>query len=770
MEQRSTDSSARHFLAHSQNKAGNSEPLSVHLTRVANRAAEFAEPCGAAEEARIAGLLHDLGKYGDLFQRRLEGKEHGIDHWSAGAWEALSRCHLIAAALAIQGHHIGLQQASKSRLAELEPRYCAAHAQPLRVSGTHDRIIERVHADDIPIDSLQPAPGMYSGLEPGTCCASMLDVRLLYSALVDADYIETAAHFDRPSNLPPAPPLSPGVALSILRTHAQSLRTGSNANDTVNDIRSALFAACCHAGAQPTGLFTLTAPTGAGKTLAMLAFALSHALRHGLRRIIVVLPYLTLTEQTATVYETVFGARPELGSFERYVIEDHSLAGTRHVASQEPEEPDLDGAHARGRMGEAPTWDAPVVITTSVQMLESLFASRPKPCRKLHYLPQSVILFDEVQTLPLGLAIPTLATLSHLAERYGSTVVFSTATQPAFSHLDQHVRSYGTAGWAPGEIVPEHRAFSTAMKRRVSVQWPDGEHSTWPRVAEEMLNHGEALCVVNLKRHAAALFSVLSRLDQDGLFHLSTNMCARHRQDVLREVRARLEEGRPCRLVATQCVEAGVDLDFPCVLRALGPLDAIAQAAGRCNRNGKLDLGLVRIFVPEDEGYPDESYQRATSITRALLRASGPEGPNLQDPATYEHYFRTLYDLSQPEKSKEQLLEALRQQDFQEVSRLYRVIPSDAVNVVVPYDQSAFDALASAAAEGTVDWRWMRIARQHSVSIFRPRPEDPSFSHMNSVILAGGAQSEQWFLWNQRDSYDEHTGLVVPTTSRSLIA
>jgi CRISPR-associated helicase Cas3 len=597
----------------------------------------------------------------------------------------------------------------------------------------------------------------------------MLDVRLLYSALVDADYIETAAHFDRPSTLPPAPPLSPGVALSILRTYAQSLRTSSNANDTVNDIRSALFAACCHAGAQPTGLFTLTAPTGAGKTLAMLAFALSHALRHGLRRIIVVLPYLTLTEQTATVYETVFGTHAELGTFERYVIEDHSLAGTRHV-TEEAEEPDLDGAHVRGRMGEAPTWDAPVVITTSVQMLESLFASRPRPCRKVHYLPQSVILFDEVQTLPLGLAIPTLATLSHLAKTYGSTVVFSTATQPAFTHLDQHVRRYGTAGWAPCEIVPEHRAFFTSMKRRISLEWPNGEHSTWPQVAEEMLNHGEALCVVNLKRHAAALFSVLSSLDQDGLFHLSTNMCALHRQDVLRKVRARLEVGQPCRLVATQCVEAGVDLDFPCVLRALGPLDAIAQAAGRCNRNGRLDLGLVRIFVPEDEGYPDASYQRATSITRALLRASGPEGPSLQDPATYEHYYRTLYDLSQPEKSKEQLLEALRQQDFQEVSRLYRVIPSDAVNVVVPYDQSAFDALASAAAGGNVDGRWVQTAHQHSVSIFKPRADDPVFSCMSSVILVGGAHSEQWFLWNGPDGYDERVGLIVPSTSRCIIA
>jgi len=239
---------------------------------------------------------------------------------------------------------------------------------------------------------------------------------------------------------------------------------------------------------------------------------------------------------------------------------------------------------------------------------------------------------------------------------------------------------------------------------------------------------------------------------------------------VLRAVRARLEAGQPCRLVATQCIEAGVDLDFPRVLRALCPLDAIAQAAGRCNRNGRTDSGLVRVFVPEDESYPDETYRRATSVTRSLLLAAGPDGPDLQDPDTYNHYYRALYDLSQPEKSGTLLRDALTRQDFPEVSRLYRLIPKDAINVVVPYDQPEFAKLASMAGHSEVDRQWIHNARPHSVSIFKPEPGDPVFSYVSAVTIAGGSQSNEWYLWCDPNSYDSLLGLVIPSTSRCTIA
>jgi len=757
------------YLAHSRNLTGEPEPLRVHLARVAERAAEFGQPFGASIEARIAGLLHDVGKYGDLFQRRLEGKEHGIDHWSAGAWEALDRYHMngIAAALAIQGHHIGLQAASPDHLRELEPQRCALRIRPRRLSGPHDEVVARMSVDGLPLPKAGDAASIYSGRE--SHCAGMLDVRLLYSALVDADYIETAAHFEGASTTPPLP-LNAANALTILTRHIQSLRFGSGSAADINGIRESLLQTCLSAGIQPPGLYTLTAPTGAGKTLAMLAFALSHALHHGLRRIVVVLPYLTIIEQTARVYEGVFGACAGFRPYERYVVEDHSLAGTHTMALHDSFENDLDDEGERSRMAEARTWDAPIVITTSVQMLESLFANRAGTCRKLHYLPRSVILFDEVQTLPLALAIPSLATLSHLSKAYGSTVVFSTATQPAFAHLDVHVRTMGGPGWRPTELVPNHDRLFEAVRRRVRVEWPRGDKLSWTDVAEYMASRHAVLCVVNMKRHAAELFATLAATQEEGAFHLSTNMCPLHRHDVLSEVQTRLREGRPCRLVATQCVEAGVDLDFPVVLRALGPLDAITQAAGRCNRNGSQDCGTVRVFVPENEDYPGGEYQRATSITRALLQRSGPEGPDLNDPSTFKQYYRMLYDLSQPEKTKEQLRDALRRHDFPEVARLYRVIPRDAVNVVVPYDPSAFERLVSAAESAPVDSRWLTSARRHAVSVYRPQPGDPLFSFVSAVTLSGKTSSDQWFLWKGPDGYDRRLGLIVPSASQCLIA
>ncbi len=764
-----TGAECKGYWAHSRNSEGYPDLLCVHLSKVSERAAEFAWPYGAESEARIAGLLHDVGKYGTLFQRRLQGKEHGIDHWSAGAWEVLRNLNVdgIAAALAIQGHHIGLQAASRDHLSELEPSRCSRSVHPLRLAGPHEEVVARMQADGLSVAAERNTRSLYAGIESAS--AGMLDVRLLFSALVDADYLETEAHFGGQVQSPSLK-LDPEYALSALHSYMRSLQTNSDADERINGARRALFEACCAAGSNPQGLYTLTAPTGSGKTLAMLAFALSHALRHGLRRLVVVLPYLTVIEQTARVYRAVFDGHARLGDYDRYVIEDHSMAGTRRSSVSCDGQLDLDSPRVRSRMLETSTWDAPVIITTSVQFLESLFAHRPGPCRKLHNLARSVVVFDEVQTLPLGLAIPTLATLSRLSEAYGTTIVFSTATQPAFAHLNEHVRCLGGSGWSPSEIVPDHRSFARSSARRIRVEWPCAGHSTWETVAEAMMGHSQALCVVNLKRHATRLFTALHALDQEGCLHLSTNMCPVHRQDVLREVRQRLSLGQPCRLVATQCVEAGVDLDFPYVLRALGPLDSIAQAAGRCNRNGRQSLGLVRIFIPEGEAYPNAAYQRATSVTRAMLQAAPRGELDLHDPDVYERYYAMLYDLSRPDRSKEQLVDAIQRQDFPQVAQLYRVIPGDAVNILVPYDELAFEDLRAATQEGEVGLRWIASARPHAVSIFRPASDDPAYSLISLVTLTGGATSEQWFLCTSREAYDERTGLMMPSTSRCLIA
>lgn len=344
----------------------------------------------------------------------------------------------------------------------------------------------------------------------------------------------------------------------------------------------------------------------------MLAFALAHAARHGLKRIILAVPYLTIIEQTACIYRSIFAAHPGFGK--GYVLEHHSMAGLgeeRH--NQDNEGKGNEPTHTeRQRRLLAQNWDAPIVLTTNVQLLESLFSNRPGACRKLHNLMESVILFDEAQSLPQALAVPTLAALSHLSAAYRTSVVFATATQPAFDTLDDAVSKFAVSGWKPGQIVEHHAPMFKTLKR-VEVTWPEiGQETDWDALAARLHATDRVLCVVNLKRHALALMDALK--DEASVFHLSTNLCPEHRRTVLDEVRKQLAAtGAPCRLISTQCVEAGVDVDFPEVFRAFGPVEAVAQAAGRCNREGRLSgMGRVTVFDPAEDGTWRRRYPTAS--------------------------------------------------------------------------------------------------------------------------------------------------------------
>jgi CRISPR-associated helicase Cas3/CRISPR-associated endonuclease Cas3-HD len=759
------------YFAHSAPIREGWEPLRDHLRDVAETAARFASRFGAGDEARLAGLLHDLGKYSDLFTRRLEGLEHGLDHWSAGARAALDQgAPGTAAALAIQGHHVGLQSPDALRELGNFQRFAAHRPPGVRVTEADvPLLVQRLQEDGLSVPRL--ASSIYSSRQPRA--AAMLDVRMLFSALVDADFLETEAHFQgaaagRKEYRSPGPELRPAEALALLDAEVARLAAQSRSAAAVAGLRADLLRACRDAGALPPGLFTLSAPTGAGKTLAMLAFALHHAIAHGLSRIVVAVPFLSIIEQTVKVYRELLG--PPFG--DSYVLEHHSLAGTRGTSGSTPDDDGQGEAELTARRL-AENWDAPLVVTTSVQLLESLFANRPSACRKLHRLAGSVILLDEVQTLPPPLAVATLATLSHLAARYGSTVVFATATQPAFDCLDERVRQVAATGWAPREIVPPSlRLFERA--RRVAVQWDVDTPCSWEPIAGELAGTGTALCIVNLKRHAQELASLLLARGVPGLYHLSTNLCPAHRERVLSEVRQRLDRRLPCLLISTQCVEAGVDLDFPLVLRAFGPLDAIAQAAGRCNRNGLLPgVGTVRVFLPEDERYPAGGYQQAADATRLLLKALGPGGMDLQSPELFDRYYRTLYDQTgrsaeaQGKKEKE-LHHAIGLQSFVETAARYRLIDQDAVNVLVPYDPETFqDLVADLKGAGRLTSRWVRRARPHTVNLYRPKDDDP-IGHFLQPALVGrkGEEPKDWFILLDETLYDrDFFGLTRPTES-----
>ncbi|MDD2252470.1 MAG: CRISPR-associated helicase Cas3', partial [Dehalococcoidales bacterium] len=667
------------YLSHLDRRSGRKEKLYDHLRLVANRAEEYASAFEASEEAYLAGMLHDLGKYGALFQKRLKGEVSGIDHWSLGAWTALQNYRYIAAALSIQGHHIGLQASNKHSLLNMNPKkLLVQHPLGLMLSEADtSNLLRLLENDSLLLPSFNnSSKSLYPTITQ--TAAGMLDVRMLFSALVDADYIETEALFQmdeygnrqyRENGLA----LEPDRVLNWLRAYVSNLASNSSVSFSVQKMRSELFNACLQAATRPQGLFTLTAPTGSGKTLSMLAFALAHAVKYNLRRIVIVVPYLNIIEQTVKVYHQFLRQHMTSDELEKYILEHHSLSGIH------PHDNLLIGDDNYEKPLLTENWDAPIVITTNVQLLESLFSNRPSACRKLHRLASSVILFDEVQTLPVSLAIPTLATLSHLAERYQSTIVFATATQPAFSHLHEFVSKHCAQGWQPQEIFSE-KGDLFDLSKRVNVNWPDGT-ITWEKLAAKLMTYRQVMCVVNIKRHAKSLFEILAKNDDQGIFHISTNMCPAHRLEVLEKVRKLLDSGKTCRLISTQCVEAGVDIDFPVVYRALGPLDAIAQAAGRCNRNGRLVSGEVHVFKPQAEAgrlpYPDLAYAQATDVTSMLLQQLRPDGIDISDPSIFTRYFCQLYSIKgigTEDNFNEPLYNAIARQDFEEVAQQYRII------------------------------------------------------------------------------------------------
>ncbi len=509
------------IYAHSANPAGRWHLLKDHLAAVGALAKEHAGAAPWSDEAALAGLLHDLGKYAERFQARLQGKDAGLDHWSQGAWVALSQHRAIADALAIQGHHIGLQRGGSSALCGIAPdKLAVRHPQNLQLSDSDtDRLVQRAQADGIQLDK-PPTTAISLQGSFAQAVAAMLDVRLLFSCLVDADFLDTEAHFDgdakgkRPRVAGPALDAQAGLD-ALNRYMSERIRAGTQAETQVLAAREALWRASGNAAPAAPGVFTLTAPTGSGKTLAMLRFALEHAATHNLKRIVLAVPFLTVIEQAAREYRQVFADFPD-----NFVLEHHSLAGL----GEESEKRDAEGMQVRQRRLLAENWDAPIVLTTNVQLLESLFSNRPSSCRKLHNLMEAVILFDEAQSLPEFLK-PILGALNLLTCHYGVTVLLSTATLPALArqeYFDPRISIAGLDGvrelMQSGPHVDDPDELYRDL-RRVRVRLPaDWRARTgWEDFATELAAHPSVLAIVNTRRHAATLHALLPK----GTLHLS---------------------------------------------------------------------------------------------------------------------------------------------------------------------------------------------------------------------------------------------------------
>jgi CRISPR-associated endonuclease/helicase Cas3 len=640
------------YYAHSRNENGQRHDLVAHLRAVAERASGFAEGFGGAELAHRLGMWHDLGKFNPEFQgylRRCEAdpkaKGSGPDHKGAGA--QLCRQRLGPLSLLIQGHHGGLKTPTDFE------KWFAERSKGPALRESLDLARREIPDLDPPARPALP-PHVRDPL------TAEFFMRMLFSALVDADHLDTEAHFQAAKSALRGTDVSLEELWGRFGRYHREL--GGDGEGIVDEVRREVYEACLGAAEKPPGLFRLTVPTGGGKTLSGMAFALRHALRHGLERVIVAVPYISITEQTAGVYRRAFADASGGDDAASVVLEHHS--GARGDADDEG---DFHREQEWARLA-AENWDARIIVTTTVQLFESLFANRTSPSRKLHRLARSVIILDEAQALPAHLLSPALDVLRQLCDHYGATVVVSTATQPAFEEIPQFRELPAT------EIVPDSARHFAALKR-VEYEWRTDPKLSWDEAAELMRGQRQALAVVNTKKDALALLDALG--DREAL-HLSTSLCGAHRRRVIEEVKGRLKAGEPCRLVSTQVIEAGVDLDFPLVLRALGPLDSIIQAAGRCNREGRLERGRVIVFEPAEGGLPPGAFKLGAQATRTLL---GRGEPDPDDPDTCRDYFRGLLQLLDLDA---RAIQKLRERfEYPEVSRLFRMIEEDTVGVVV---------------------------------------------------------------------------------------
>ena len=664
------------FFAHSGLESDRSDwqPLSEHLRNVARLASEFAAAFGASDCGYAAGALHDLGKYTTDFQRRLEGHSIRVDHATRGAMVAVERYGALGRLLAygIAGHHAGLangaeageRTALRDRLRGVGlPELLAGWDQEITLPALDRMGLHRLKAHSPERASFQLA----------------FLARMLFSCLVDADYLDTEAYYDgiegRTSHRD-----APVPSLEDLRKQLDTYLSRFKAGTPVNRIRADVLRHVRQQSDLAPGLFSLTVPTGGGKTLASLAFALDHAIRHGLRRVIFVIPFTSVVEQNADVFRTALGP---LGS--AAVLEHHSA----FVAPTPPrDEPERYQAQEKLRLA-MENWDAPIVVTTAVQFFESLFAARPSQCRKLHNIADGVVILDEAQTLPLKFLRPVVAAIDELARNYRSSVMLCTATQPALNSPDFKGGLEGVR-----ELGPDPRAtFRQLARVRVKhVGVLDDVQLTAALRARR-----QVLCIVNNRRHARAVYQSLA--DMPGSRHLTTLMCARHRRKVLADVRGMLDRGEPCRLVATSLIEAGVDVSFPQVFRAEAGLDSIAQAAGRCNRSGEwsVDESEVSVFSNASDNWaPPPELRQFAQAAREVLRNCGDDPLS---PHAIEAYFQQLYwQKGNGELDAANLMGLVQNSridslPLETLAVKFRMIDSLQMPVIVPYDDEARDAL-----------------------------------------------------------------------------
>lgn len=700
------------FFAHIRDD-GRQQTILEHLNGTADLAEAFAAEFDEAAQGRLIGLAHDIGKYSTDFQKRLFGAPIHVDHSTAGAFACWQQRQGYAA-FAVAGHHSGLPDGG-SRTGS---------------NGSLQSRIQKAAKGEIPCcdawktEVTLPDPPCHDFSDP---LDAVFFTRMLYSCLVDADFLDTEAFMEGTARKSPAADIS-----LLYRRLQQYISPWFPPESPLNVQRCEALTRCIREGERnEPGLFTLTVPTGGGKTVASLAFALSHAKRNNMKRIVYVVPYTSIIEQTADVFREILG--------EENVLEHHSNVIFDISQEASPETVRLAKA--------TENWDMPVIVTTAVQFFESLFSNRSSKCRKLHNLSNCVIVFDEAQMIPISCLQPCVYSIAELVKHFKSTAVLCTATQPSLERIFQIY----LPGVSPKELCPKEDFHWDAFKR---VTFRRSGQQTWEQIAVKMNMLPQALCIVNSRKNAGTLYELLNK---DGSFHLSTLMCPTHRRRILEEIRRRLKNGLPCRVVSTSLIEAGVDVDFPAVFREEAGLDSILQAAGRCNREGTRpkESSIVTIFKSEAPVPP--LFGKCTDIGRRVLEKHDcPDAPE-----AIREYFNELMALSGTDaQDKYKIIQLIKNAffPFQSIAERFHMIDSAAKTIIVPMDNQARDAVDKYLA-GKINRALMQKLGQYSVEVF------PGHYRELNTVGAITVVGENMAVLDDLSLYSEQIGLSLKADS-----
>ena len=698
------------YVAHLQEER--EQTIKEHLEGTAKLSGEFAKKFGKEEWGYCCGYLHDIGKYSVEFQHKIrENGNEQIDHSTAGAKVCVEKGGLYPImSYCIAGHHAGLPNYGSFQDGGFESTLMGRMKKTLKDYSAYQ--------DEIEIPKVTTVPIAYGETKNPDFSLSVF-IRMLYSCLVDADFLDTEA-FMKKGEIKRDTGESIEILLQKLEKYVSKWLLNKEIN-TVNGRRTEILRNCLEAGKREKGLFRLTVPTGGGKTVASLAFALRHAVHNNMDRIIYVIPYTSIIEQNAQIFRSILG--------DENVLESH--CNVDYGDSEEWNPMKLA----------AENWDKPVVVTTNVQFFESLFGNKSSKCRKLHNIANSVVIFDEVQMLPADYLKPCIAMIEELVSSFGVSAVLCTATQPALQPFFQ-------SGISAYELCPRMEEQFAFFKRTT---FQNLNKISEEDLIEKLSGEYQALCIVNTKKKAQALYKALKG---QGVFHLSTSMYPKHRKRVLEEVRRCLNNGERCLVLSTSLVEAGVDLDFQSVYRQLAGIDSVIQAAGRCNREGKRSPEESNVYV-----FRFEEQERILGQRKQIEAAKTlvSEGKDISALETIEEYFKFLYHLKSSELDKKNIMAQFKgiKCNFPKVAEDFKMIENDTKTVFIPIEEEAQDLLQQLKYQGFTKTS-MRKAGQYSVTLYDDVIEKMEAAGMIELVAEN---INDFYELKDKERYTEEFGL-----------